>query len=61
MNWKEIKTQEDIDELLDVYGGFHDSCIVSLRYESGACVTADKAMHFGGASNRELYITFQCQ
>ena len=61
MNWKEVKTQENIDELLNVYGGFHDSCIVNLRYESGACVTADRAMHFAEASDCELYVTFQRQ
>ncbi|MGL6216761.1 MAG: hypothetical protein ACRC36_01910 [Lacrimispora sphenoides] len=61
MNWKEIKYQKDIEELLDVYGGFHDSCIANFCYESGAGVTPDKSMHFGGASDHALRVTFQRQ
>lgn len=61
MDWKEINTQKDIDELLGIYGNFHDACITSLHYESGSCVTLDKSMHFGRAVDRNLYVTFQCQ
>lgn len=61
MNWKEIKDQKDIEELFNVYGGFHDSCIVNLYYESGAGVNREKSMYFGGASNRQLCVTFQRQ
>lgn len=33
--WNEINTDEDIAHLMDIYGGFHESCIVSLNYISG--------------------------
>lgn len=36
--WHDIKTQEDIDLLMSVYGDFHDACIVSLNYQSGVFV-----------------------
>ena len=29
--WNDIKTQEDIDLLLSVYGNFHDACIVGAE------------------------------
>lgn len=32
--WHDIKTQEDIDLLMSVYGNFHDACIVSLNFKS---------------------------
>ena len=37
-DWKEIVSQDDIDQLLALYGDFHDSCIASLSYKSGAFV-----------------------
>ncbi|WRS27150.1 hypothetical protein U6B65_12560 [Oscillospiraceae bacterium MB08-C2-2] len=61
MDWKEVNTQKDIDELLGAYGNFHDSCITNLRYDSGSYVTSDKAMHFSGADDRNLIVAFQCQ
>ena len=54
--WKKIVSQEDIDELLRAYGGFHDSCIVSLNYRSGAFVDKESAMHFGSSTDRELRV-----
>ncbi len=42
--WKQVTLQADIGELLDVYGGFHDSCIVSLSYVSGNAVNTQCAM-----------------
>lgn len=62
MDWIEIKNQNDIEKLLAEYGDFHDSCIVALSYKSGAYVDNEtKAMGFGKASDRELYVTFQRQ
>lgn len=44
MQWNEIKTEEDIGQLMHVYGGFHDSCLTELHYISGACVYPDLSM-----------------
>lgn len=44
MDWIEIKTQQDIDNLMDLYDGFHDSCLVEVNYCSGAYVSEDLRM-----------------
>ena len=36
--WFDINSQDDIDTLLNKYYCFHDSCIVSAQYISGASV-----------------------
>ena len=36
--WNEIKNEVDIENLMKEYYGFHDSCIVSINYHSGAYV-----------------------
>lgn len=32
MEWKEIKDVKDIENSLDLFGGFHDSCLKSYIY-----------------------------
>lgn len=61
MDWIEIKDQNDIEALLERYGGFHDSCIVGLSHKSGAYVNKDMAMGFGRAHDHELTVTFERQ
>lgn len=48
-DWKEILTQNDIDELLDQYGGFHDACIVSVEYKSGLYVGDERSLYDDGS------------
>ena len=60
-NWKEILTQNDIDELMDEYGGFHDACIVSLEYKSGLYVYGDRIMHFEAPEKCGVLVTFHSQ
>ena len=48
--WNEIKNEIDIEDLMKKYSGFHDSCIVSINYHSGAFVDGN-----GGMSNGELH------
>ncbi len=59
--WKEITSQNDIDELLDFYAGFHDSCIVSVNYRSGTFVDENGSMHFGDSAKHEVIVTFHSQ
>ena len=54
-NWSRIETQKDIDLLMEIYSDFHDFCIVSLNFQSGAFVDDDMAMHFGSAK-KEYYL-----
>ena len=60
-DWHKIELQEDIDFLMETYGGFHDSCIVSLSFQSGAFVDNDMVMHFGGPNERILSVICQSQ
>lgn len=60
-SWYDIKTQEDIDSLMSVYGDFHDAYIVSLNFQSGVFVDDDMVMLFGGAEERILSVKFQRQ
>lgn len=59
--WKEVSSQRDIEELLGFYAGFHDSCIVSVNYRSGAFVDGDEVMHMGSSEGHELRILFHSQ
>lgn len=59
--WHQVQVQSDIDQLLEAYGGFHDSCIVSLHYVSGTYVDGDNAMVFGSDDDFALNIVFQRQ
>ena len=60
-DWKEIKSQQDIDELIDEYGGFHDGCLVSANFHSGAGVDDDLRMGFGDVDDYTLHVTFERQ
>ena len=60
-DWHKVELQEDIDFLMETYGGFHDSCIVSLSFQSGAFVDNDMVMHFGGPNERILSVICQSQ
>ena len=60
-NWHNIETERDIEFLMSTYGGFHDACIVSLSFQSGAFVDDVRTMHFGDAESRRLSVIFQCQ
>ncbi len=60
-NWSDVNNQAAIENLLRMYGGFHDSCITELRYQSGADVTADLSMRFGNPLDRKLYVILKRQ
>lgn len=47
MMWTEVTDNAVIEKLMSDYGGFHDSCIVSISYESGSFVDAKGAMGDG--------------
>ena len=42
--WNEILTSEDISKLMEIFGGFHDSCMKEMKYISGAFVDSDLRM-----------------
>ncbi len=59
--WNDVKTEEDILRLMSAYGDFHDACMVSLAFRSGAFVDEDRAMHFGNADEHIVSVLFQRQ
>lgn len=61
MEWKEVHTQKDIEFLLQQAGNFHDSCIVSLSYRSGAGVDDELRMGMGSAQQHILHLVLQRQ
>lgn len=60
-NWNEIKTLDDIDQLLKAYGGFHDSCLVEIDFSTGSYVDEKKYMCFGTEKQKELHMVFHSQ
>ena len=59
--WKLIKTKKDIDELMEYFYGFHDTCINSISYVSGNKVNEDRSMVFGTLDDYKLNIVFDSQ
>ena len=52
--WNEIKNEFDIENLMNKYSGFHDSCIVSISYHSGAFVDDKGAMVNGELNEHSI-------
>ena len=46
MDWIRISIQADIERLMSEYNNFHDSCIYSAHYISGARVDEDDCMQW---------------
>ena len=61
MEWHRIIDKRDINILMNDYYGFHDSCLVSLNYSSGASVDNNGSMGCGTSEEKELHIFFQSQ
>lgn len=65
MRFSKISTQEDIQELMNKFGYFHDSCIKEIRYISGGYVskrTSDiNRPMYPVNSRRSVHIIFQSQ
>ncbi|MDE6727648.1 MAG: hypothetical protein K2J80_06880 [Oscillospiraceae bacterium] len=59
--WIEITDNAAIDKLMSDYGGFHDSCIVSISYASGSRVDEKDTMHMMGADEHTLSMTVYSQ
>ena len=45
MKYTEIKSNDDINNFMNMYNCFHDSCIKEIHYISGAYVSDDGWMH----------------
>lgn len=60
-SWYTVETQEDIDLLMSTVNDFHDACIVSLSFQSGAFVDDEMVMYYGDANERIISMIFQRQ
>lgn len=60
MKWHRVKTQEDIDELMEQFNQFHDSVITEMNYTSGAFIHPALLMYPVNAKRR-LRVVFQHQ
>ena len=52
--WTEIKTQADIDDLLELFGHFHDSCIRDIYISTREFVDEKLAMSFSNTLSASL-------
>lgn len=59
--WNEIKNEIDIENLMQEYSGFHDSCIVSINYHSGAFVNDKGAMANGELIEHSIEMVLHSQ
>ena len=59
--WNEIKNEIDIENLMKEYSGFHDSCIVSINYHSGAFVDDKGAMANGDLLEHSIEMILHSQ
>ncbi len=59
--WNEIKNEIDIENLMKKYSGFHDSCIVSVNYHSGAYVDDNGGMADGDLLEHSVEIVLHSQ
>ena len=58
--WKIIRSKQDINNFMTLFGGFHDACLKEICYNSGAFVNKDLSMNPVN-SERLLYAIFQRQ
>lgn len=61
MMWTEIVDNAAIDKLMSDYGGFHDSCIISVSYTSGSFVDENRAMGDGSADEHTVSLIVHSQ
>ena len=55
--WNKINTEQELDNFLELCGGFHDCCLKELRYISGAFVNQNLGM-YPINDQRKLYILY---
>ncbi|MDQ0230203.1 hypothetical protein [Metabacillus malikii] len=61
MDWIEVKTQEDIKNLMDKFGWFHDSCLKELFMSTESYVDENLSMGMSSELETNVQILFQRQ
>lgn len=60
-DWNYIESREDIDFLMEQFGGFHDSVLKEFQYITGDYVSQDGCMHLCEAGKKQIRIVFESQ
>lgn len=58
MKWSMVKIQEDTNFLMKTFNYFHDSCIASMQYKSGAYVDKSNFYINPMSTERALSVIF---
>lgn len=61
MSWKEVKNNEDVGNLLNTFGNFHDSCLKELYMSTGSYVDESLSMSISVNLDTTIRILFQRQ
>jgi hypothetical protein len=61
VNWQTVETQEDIQQLLQQFGYFHDSCLKELYIWTGAYVNEELGMAISNTLDTCARLLFQRQ
>ncbi|EST12652.1 hypothetical protein [Sporolactobacillus laevolacticus] len=61
MEWKEIKDSKDIENILYLFGGFHDSCLKELYMWTESYVDENLSMRMPTELDTHARILFQRQ
>ena len=61
MEWKEIKTQVDADDLMKIFGDFHDSCIREAHLWTDYWVSHELSMACSGHLDNKIRFLIQRQ
>ena len=59
--WTQIENQQDIDNLMDAFDCFHDSCLKELKYISGMYVEKESKGMAAVNDKREVHVIIQRQ
>jgi len=61
MSWKQVQSQDDADELLGIFGGFHDSCIREAYVFTDHWVSENLSMSCPGHLDNRVRLLVQRQ
>ena len=59
--WTQIKNQKDIDDLMEKFDYFHDSCVKEIKYTSGMYVEKEAKGMNAVNEKREVHVIVQRQ
>jgi hypothetical protein len=59
--WTAIHSDQDLEHLLDVFGGFHDGCLREMHVWTGTCVDDDLSMACPDHLDTNVRVLFQRQ